>query len=175
MPTAIYQINFLLLLLSKKESCPILVHFLENWLFSFPNWKSSAMIFEKDNGLSQIKLALAFSPRQPPPRFFVAFWDWPLLGLHSKIFLSYPNRLFQQISIFRKSPLLPGIYVAQNQQTRLSQYYSNALGYRKAVIWPRCYYRVEKQITLYILGSTETFHKVVIPKEIQKFICQKTL
>lgn len=86
LPTAVYQINFLLLLLSKKELYLILAQYLENWLFffSFPNWKSLAMLSEEDNGLSQTKLVLAFL-------FFfaVALCYWPLLDLHSKIFLYF--------------------------------------------------------------------------------------
>lgn len=128
------------------------------------------MLSEEDNGLSQTKLVLAFL-------FFfaVALCCWPLLDLHSKIFLyflpkqDFPTNLeIQEVTAASRNLCCP------KPANRLSQYYRMLWATGKLLFDQMLLQSRKTDYSLYF-GSTETFHNIVIPKEIQKFICQKTL
>lgn len=127
------------------------------------------MIFEKDKGLSQIKFDLAFSFSLLLLFEIGLFWICTVKSFFpTETGFSYKSRDLGSHRCFQEF-MLPK--VSKQTQPILQQCFR----LEESCYLTRCYYREEKQITLYIFGSTETFHKVVIPKEIQKFICQKTL
>lgn len=127
------------------------------------------MIFEEHNGLLQTKLALVSF-------FLVALGDWPLLALHSKIFLLFLTQTgFSNKSQDLRELLFPlGIYHVQSQQTDLTSI-TAMLQLQEKCYLTSCYYRKEKQITLYILVLQKSFIKQLYLRKHRNLLVRKTL